>query len=52
VELTVLTEDGLVERLSRRYARPGLSIEGMRLEQAKRYEQCRMSSGGWGFCAG
>jgi hypothetical protein len=39
VELTVLTEDGLVERLSRRYARPGLSIEGMRLGQAKRYER-------------
>jgi hypothetical protein len=39
VELVVLTEDDLVERLRRKYARPGVQIEGMRLRQARQYER-------------
>ena len=37
VEVVVLTDDGLVEQIGRKFAQPGLSIEGMRLKQARQY---------------
>ncbi len=37
VEVVLLSDDALVERLRQRFGRPGLIFEGLRLEQAKRY---------------
>ena len=37
VEVVLLSDDALVERLQQRFGRPGLVFEGLRLEQAKRY---------------
>jgi hypothetical protein len=37
VEVVLLTDDDLVERISTRFARPGLTIEGLRIKQAEYY---------------
>ncbi|HIQ08960.1 MAG TPA: hypothetical protein EYH28_05530 [Anaerolineaceae bacterium] len=37
VEVVLLSDDALVDRLRQRFGRPGLIFEGLRLEQAKRY---------------
>ncbi|MCW5875559.1 MAG: hypothetical protein KIS85_01635 [Anaerolineales bacterium] len=37
VEVVLLTDDGLVEQINRRFGRPGLIIEGLRLAQAEAY---------------
>ncbi len=37
VEVVLLTDDALVERIRERFGRKGLIIEGLRLEQAQRY---------------
>ena len=39
VEVVVLSDDALVDRLQQRFGRPGLIFEGLRLTQAKRYFQ-------------
>ena len=36
-EVVVLTDDGLVEQLRRRFVGPRLHVEGLRLDQARRY---------------
>lgn len=36
-EVVVLTDDGLVDQLRRRFGGPGLRVEGLRLEPARRY---------------
>ena len=33
----MLTDDALVEKIRQRFAHPGLSVEGLRVEQTKRY---------------
>jgi len=37
VEIVLLTDDDLVERISTRFARPGLIIEGLHIQQAEYY---------------
>jgi hypothetical protein len=37
VEVVLLTDDDLVERITARFARPGLTIEGLRIKQAEYY---------------
>ncbi|HEY3311972.1 MAG TPA: hypothetical protein VGK00_10065 [Anaerolineales bacterium] len=39
VEVILLTDDDIVERISAQFARPGLTIEGLRLKQANAYYQ-------------
>lgn len=36
-EVMILTDDGLKEQIARRFGQPGLSVEGLRLGQAKQY---------------
>jgi hypothetical protein len=36
-EVVVLTDDGLVEQIAQKFARPGLAVEGLRLKQARAY---------------
>ncbi len=37
VEIVLLTDEALIERIQERFGRPGLIVEGMRLKQAKTY---------------
>ena len=37
VQVVVLTDDGLKEQISRRFAQPGLIVEGLRMKQAREY---------------
>ena len=37
IEVVLLTEDALVEKVRQRFAHPGLSVEGLRVDQTKRY---------------
>jgi len=37
IEVVMLTEDALVEKIRQRFASPGLSVEGLRVDQTKRY---------------
>jgi CDP-glycerol glycerophosphotransferase (TagB/SpsB family) len=37
VEVVLLTDDGLKEKIAQKFAQPGLVIEGLRLSQARRY---------------
>ncbi len=39
VEVVVLTDDDIVDRIAGQFARPGLSFEGLRLKQANHYYQ-------------
>ncbi|MEW6649266.1 MAG: hypothetical protein AB1453_03640 [Chloroflexota bacterium] len=41
VEVVLLTDDGLVEQIQRRFGQPGLTIEGLRLKEARRYFESR-----------
>src|SRR5690606_39125111 len=37
VEVILLTDDSLKEQITQRFGRPGLTIEGLRLQQARSY---------------
>lgn len=37
IEVVLLTDDGLKEQIAARFAQPGLSVEGLRLAEARRY---------------
>ena len=37
VQVVVLTDDAIQEHVARRFARPGLVVEGLRLNQAREY---------------
>jgi len=39
VEVTVLTDDATAEQIAARFARPGLQIEGLRLDNARKYSR-------------
>jgi hypothetical protein len=39
VEVVLLTDDGLVEQITRRFGQPGLVVEGLRFKQVHAYEQ-------------
>lgn len=47
LEIVLLTDDALTDRISERFGRPGLTVEGLRLEQAKRYFQQEHNSIQW-----
>ncbi len=46
-EVVILTDDGLKEQIARRFGQPGLSVEGLRLGQAKQYYNTVDSSRQW-----
>ncbi|NMB89112.1 MAG: hypothetical protein GYA17_12200, partial [Chloroflexi bacterium] len=37
VEVVLLTDDGLQEQITRRFGRPGLVVEGLRLKECRNY---------------
>ncbi len=37
IEVVLLTDDGLKEKIAQKFAQPGLVVEGLRLSQARRY---------------
>lgn len=41
LEVILLTDDGLVEQIERRFGQPGLVVEGLRLKQARGYFETR-----------
>jgi len=47
VEVKLLTEDGLVERVRERFGEPALSVEGLRLDRAQRYADSRLPELQW-----
>lgn len=46
-EIVLLTEDALKDKVSERFGRPGLIVEGLRLDQARVYEQSEKPSLQW-----
>ena len=49
VEVILLTDDKLLEKVRERFSQPGLTIEGLRLEQARSFEQQVHPSAQWWF---
>jgi hypothetical protein len=47
VKIVLLTDDALKEQINRRFGRPGLIIEGLRMKQAKAYFQVNRNSTQW-----
>lgn len=47
VEVVFLTDDGLLDKITERFGEPGLSIEGLRLQQAREYFQTQDYSKQW-----
>jgi hypothetical protein len=47
VEVVMLTEDHSVEEVCQRFGRPGLSVEGLRLDQVQKYTQTVSPSTQW-----
>ena len=39
VEVILLTDDGLIDQITRRFGRPGLTIEGLRIKEARAYSE-------------
>src|SRR5690554_1058454 len=37
VQVVLLTDDGLKEQICQRFGRPGLTVEGLRFQQARKY---------------
>lgn len=47
VEVVLLTDDGLKEQIDRRFGQPGLVVEGLRLQEARRYAKRVSPSTQW-----
>lgn len=47
VEIVFFTDDALVERIRERFGRPGLIVEGMRLDRVRAYENVRRELQWW-----
>jgi len=47
VEIVFFTDDALVERIKERFGRPGLVVEGMRLDRVRAYENVRRELQWW-----
>ncbi len=47
IQVILLTDDGLIEKISQRFGRPGLTIEGLRLRQARAYLQHEHNTQQW-----
>ena len=39
IEVVILTDDGLIEQINRRFGQPGLVVEGLRFNQAHQYAE-------------
>ncbi|MEJ2708564.1 MAG: hypothetical protein P8074_13185 [Anaerolineales bacterium] len=46
-EVVLLTDDSLKEKITQRFGRPGLTIEGLRLKEARRYLQQEQTTQQW-----
>ena len=47
LEVVLLTDDGLKDKISQRFGQPGLVVEGLRFEQAKAYQNSFRPSAQW-----
>ena len=47
IEVILLTDDGLIEQITKRFGRPGLTVEGLRLPEAHRYSESVKPSSQW-----
>lgn len=47
VEVVLLTDDGLKEQITARFGQPGLTVEGLRLKQARQYFDTQQNSMQW-----
>ena len=47
VEVVLLTDDGLKEQIEARFGQPGLIVEGLRLNEAKKYYQTYRPTAQW-----
>jgi len=49
LEVVLLTDDNLLDKIRRDFGRPGLIVEGLRLDQARRYSSrsAILNNGGW-----
>ena len=47
VEIVFITDDALIERIKERFGRPGLIVEGMRLNRVRAYENFRRELQWW-----
>jgi len=47
VEVIVLTDDALIEQVQDRFGRPGLIVEGLRLDELRKYEATVSPSSQW-----
>ncbi len=47
VEIVLLTDDGLVREIERRFGQPGLIVEGLRLQQAREYARREAPESQW-----
>jgi hypothetical protein len=47
VEVVLLTDDGLKEQIEARFGQPGLIVEGLRLEKAKKYYETVSPTAQW-----
>lgn len=47
VEVVLLTDDGLKDRIEKRFGQPGLIVEGLRLKEARRYTQTTAPTTQW-----
>lgn len=47
IEVVILTDDGLIEQIRRRFGQPGVYVEGLRLQQAHQYAESVHPSSQW-----
>jgi hypothetical protein len=47
IEVVVLTDDGLIEQIEKRFSQPGLTLEGLRLKDAHHYAESVHPTSQW-----
>ena len=47
VEVILLTDDGLKDKIALQFGKPGLMVEGLRLEEARKYQEYQNSTQQW-----
>jgi CRISPR/Cas system-associated endonuclease Cas1 len=47
IEVVLLTDDGLIEKISQKFGRKGLTVQGLRMKQVREYQQKEKNSQQW-----
>ncbi len=47
VEVILLTDDGLKDKIALQFGKPGLTVEGLRLAEARKYQDSQKSTEQW-----